>query len=249
VTAVSAATFLLGYDDEQPEDLGIDAGNDTLVSMAKDFYNEVESREAVVLEKCKTLITLAGLFFPLIGLLLPAVRFPVMLLVPTLFLVCTVYLLLQFVGVNTKYKPNIDKEFKDSTEEKQKGLVAKSYLFTAQKNDGGVRFLVDVYRAARRAFFGALFSTTCILTFTLFTVEFSERTIISKLRSDSHLIDMLRGPKGDAGPMGPQGVIGPLGIPGPKGDRGPTGIQGPPGPKGDPGVCISNPATKATSSP
>jgi hypothetical protein len=53
----------------------------------------------------------------------------------------------------------------------------------------------------------------------------TEEAVISKLRSDPALIELLRGPRGE------QGGQGPVGPSGPRGDAGPVG------PPGSPGVC------------
>ena len=110
--------------------------------------------------------------------------------------------------------------------------MAKAYTRTALQHQCVTNDKVSqmaVAHVALRNFVGAVFTLVVGLGAVLLLTPSGDTVtnrVLRELRSDSELIEVLRGPRGLRGAMGPQGPSGQ------KGDKGPAGKSGQPGPRG-----------------
>lgn len=109
----------------------------------------------------------------------------------------------------------------------------------AANNDKVSRMAV-AHRAIENALGGVLLLIAFVTGVALYGPQSGaiEGEIVSRLRGEPALVDMLRGP---AGARGPQGRAGKDGEPGPPGERGPSGEPGPPGEAAPPGSSREGP--------
>lgn len=213
--------------------------NELLVA-AKECYRAAMDRREVITDKCKTLLTLSAFILTITGLFVPRasefetwwVRVP--FLVAGLLLLNSVTLLLVYFGVGKEKEVALDQSEASLDKDNLRKAMINHYLDCEVAYDNRTDYLIEIFKAAR---FFSLFAFTIIVA--LFLISYLTRSsttdaakIIQQLRSDSELIELLRGPKGEQGPQGIQGKRGPEGPRGPQGEKGPQGARGPKGEQG-----------------
>ncbi|MDP3072297.1 MAG: collagen-like protein [Opitutaceae bacterium] len=193
------------------------------VSMAVDQFEESRTRISTVAAKVSTLLTVTSIAvsgtltsLSLLGFPSNAFFYGAFLLTITVFL-CTGWFLFKFLGVGRSAAPALDQEFLDLQSGKKKAAYIRNLLSAAEQNDARTDFLVDIYKAGRRM---SVLSFCCALV--LLTLAVSDRLgredrLILKLRADQELVELLRGPRGQAGPSGQAGKSGPKGDAGRRG--------------------------------
>ncbi|MCH8805656.1 MAG: collagen-like protein [Planctomycetes bacterium] len=210
------------------KDLNLDKAGDLprFLDTVKVCLTTAQDRRAVVSDKCRTLLTVSSVLLTLIALLLPkfihlddawmAVTFYIAMSA----LLNTIILLLVFfdVGVDMDISLDSDDVALDA-KDMQKNLINLHRQCQATL-DNRTNYLVDLYKAARFFFLSAF-----ALVVLLFAVSSAVRShvdlteeIIMRLRADTAMINLLRGPKGEKGNKGDQGDRG---VRGERGDRGP----------------------------
>jgi hypothetical protein len=200
---------------------------DKVLDLAKETYERVEKRKALVDDKNKVFLGISSLLLPLVTAVIPRLPCPPVGIIPLVFLFITAYLILTHFGVGTYNVPELKADQLNGTKEEIEKLMISEYIESADINSDRVDFYVDLFRAARRSLLLGLFALVVIAahgSWPSASLESEEERIAKKIRSDEKLINILRGPKGDTG------------VPGPRGERGPRGDRGPrgePGPKGD----------------
>ena len=216
----------------------------TIKDLIKAQYDSAKALREAVDKKIGWLLALTGVLIPLsLNLILvgagkmPNLFYFVALLFVTSPLLLTAVLLLQYLSVGWWSQPELDSDLLAAAELVQNGRVLQDYASATHFNECVNRYLVDVYRAARRMFFVSL----VFITFTGWLVASwltwiapgtYEKRLIRELRSDPELLNLLKGP---AGPTGPRGLSGPKGDRGPEGAMGASGERGRDGPQGPPG--------------
>jgi hypothetical protein len=215
------------------EPLNLDEAKDvdTLLDVSKECLSNAQKRRSDVTDKCKTLCTVASLLLGVIGLTLPkylefeswAMRGIAVVAVALLFTGITILLKYFDVGKETTISLGKADVPLDGTDLK-KSLVNQCRRC---EEDANYRtdFLVDLYSAARFCFFSALTLVAILVLSAILTSHPTDaaKRLVEEIRSDSDLIELLRGPKGLVGSKGDpglQGAVGPQGGKGEKGDRG-----------------------------
>ena len=229
----------------QPEDQGTAT---TIEDLIKVQYEATSTLREAVNNKIGWLLGLTGLLIPLsINLIVAGIgKMPnwftfIALPFVTSPLFLAAVLLLQYLSVGSRAEPAVDSDLISASEPERKRKVLQDYISATHFNACVNRYLVDLYRAARRMFFVALVFITltgwmAALWLACVTPGKFEKQLIRELRSDSDLLNLLKGPTGPTGRQGPPGATGdrgPQGAVGAPGERGPTGPPGPPGPQGE----------------
>ena len=218
------------YSSTQHQNLNLDNAGDLplLLDTARVCLANAQDRRSVVSDKCKTLLTVSSILLTLIGLLLPKfihlqqTWMGVSFFIAMGALLNTIILLLVFfdVGADMEIDVGPDDVARD-TKDMQKNLI-NSHLQCQTALDNRTDYLVDLYKAAR-FFFLSAFSLVILLFATSFFARSSvgvTEDVIVRLRSDTAMIELLRGPMGDKGEKGDKGDEGDRGVKGEKGDRG-----------------------------
>lgn len=218
----------------KPKPLNLDEAKDidTLLELSGDAVANADKRRAVVTDKCKTLFTLGSLLLAAIGLLLPKylafesiwLRLLSGFAVAVLFNAVVILLLFFDVGQDMEVSLDQDDIPLDDTNLKKSLLNRKLKCCAATENR--TDYLVELYRAARFCFLSSL-TIVAALVLTSFVANPADQTerIVTEIRSDTHLTNLLRGPKGDQGQKGDGGSDGRPGKDGDKGDRGERGAD------------------------
>jgi hypothetical protein len=192
---------------------------DTLLETAKDGLATSEARRSAVIDKCKSLLTMGSLFLGLIAFLLPKdliaelLWMRVLIVITLIFFVHAVVILLLFLVVGTEMEVKIDQAEIELSEPELKKSLLHAYLSSRRFNDYRTDYLVEVFKVARFSFFASFLSAMTVLgiAYIFYSPANQTQTMIKQLKSDSQLINLLRGPKGDPGPRGPTGSSGPRG--------------------------------------
>jgi len=199
---------------------------DVLERMATTEFEHSESRRKSVDDKARLLLTMVGLLVPLTAAVYIRLAWSWMALFPLLCFLLSSAILVGYLAVGRTMVPTLGS---DDTKKDEQGLrraFVADLLTSARNNENGTSFLVDVYRAALRAFFVGLLLVTVLAVLAHVSPSDPTPHLIEQLRGDPALRNELRGPQGPVGPSGP---------PGPQGHEGPRGQEGPPGPKGPAG--------------
>jgi len=213
---------------DAPLDLST-AGEDRLKQLAESLgaasASEAERRSAVD-DKVKALLTLTTLVLTATVAFSPKLPWPGLALVPLGLFLVNLLLLTEYLGVGTQAVPSPTQEdvAAPTSVDLLKHRIAEMQKAQAH-NEGSTNFLVDVFRAARRAFALAMCAAVVVAAVAILFGEGAEDRLAEKLRAHSELARMLQGPPGA---QGPQGVAGPTGPAGPAGPRGPPGERGAP---------------------
>lgn len=202
--------------------LNLDKAKDLpgLLSVAKECLKVAESRRAVVTDKCKPLLTLSSLLLGLVGVLLPtafafdALWMRMLFFASALALLNTVALLLVLFAVGASSVISLDQdEVALEKDDLQKNLI-NSNLQCQADMDQRTDYLVEVYKAARFYFLSAFTVVVILFAISFFSQSTGDQTerVIRELRSDPHLIELLRGPKGEIGKDGDHGKDGTVNV-------------------------------------
>lgn len=202
-----------------------------LLDLARELYKTEDERTALIFEKGRTLLTLAGLLFPLLVAVLNFFSPTLWGLIPLSLLLFTLYLLTELLAVNARARPALSKALLHLHDSRQRACLVKDYQKARVYNVRCNEFLVDLFRAARRFFFSALVSVFLIVGFASTSIKGVEARFVDRLRTDTELVRLLTGPAGPPGPRGPQGA---------------QGNTGPAGPAGPMCKCDSNPVSSAS---
>jgi Collagen triple helix repeat (20 copies) len=205
------------------------------LELAKSLYVEENGRSASVFDKAKTVLTLAGILFPVI--LAVTVQRPLLIQGWSLVLVCfslvvlvvNLFLLTVLLSVRTYSRPALDKDTLQDDEAAHQREILVSYWTAMERNAATNNFLVDVFKATQRYLLLALLLISIAWGISVAKHDDPKEHLVSEIRGDPALVRLLTGPSGpkvESGPAGPSGAQGP---PGPEGSR---GAAGPPGPKG-----------------
>ncbi len=204
---------------------------DFVLKIAEELEAKEDKRRVAIADKCKLLLTLGSLLLGIAGSYLPKyfasdsfwLRLAAACAVGLLFNVIVVLLVVFDVGVDSEI----------SLEQTEIGLdrdnLRKSFLnqrlSCCSAAENRTNYQVDLYRAARFCFLCALTLIASLFLFSIMTSIPADETrrIVQEIRSDSSLIELLRGPKGAPGDAGMRGRRGDDGKTGPKGDAGTPG--------------------------
>jgi hypothetical protein len=222
------------FDNRKPTPLDLENAQDldTLLRLSGEAVENAGNRRAVVTDKCKTLLTLGSLLLATIGLFLPKyLAFDLIWLralsgIAVAVLFNAVVILLIFFDVGQDMEVSLDETDIPLNESNLKKSLLNRRLQCYAAAENRTDYLVDLYRAARFCFLTSL-SIVSVLVFTNSISNPADQAsrMVNELRSDPHLTNLLRGPKGDEGPRGDQGVEGGKGQKGDKGDKGDRGAD------------------------
>lgn len=216
------------YEGKQHKDRGLENVHDTkmLLSAAKECFDESQERRVAITDKCKTLLTVSSILLGLIGLLLPksfafdATWMRLLCFVAILGLFNVIILLLTFFSVGQESRLTLEQSDIDLPPQDFDKNRINLYLRCQVAADNRTDYLVDLYKVAR-FFFLSAFSLVVVL-FSVSFLSTSEhddtKELIRNLRSDSELIELLRGPKGAKGERGDKGDPGKRGLQGEDGE-------------------------------
>jgi hypothetical protein len=216
---------------------------DSLLATAKDGLKAATERRNVVTDKCKTLLTLSSFILAISGLFVPkAFEFEGwfsrgLFFLAGLLLLNSIVMLLVYFSVGTDMVVKLDESFIGLEGNDLRKALINTYTRCEADSDNRTNYLVNVYETAR--FFALSAFTIMLLLVAANYLNHSSsgdaEKVIQHLRSDTKMIDLLRGPKGEKGDRGERGEKGDAGDKGPKGDTGERGERGEKGPKGDKG--------------
>ncbi len=189
---------------------------DEVLSAAKNTYDSSSERRAYVIDKCKSLLTLASLFLALVGYVLPkgigypSIYIKVLIGVAIYLLVHAILLLLLFFDVRTGQEIFLDKETVELDSIQLKITLAEAYHDSKMVTDDGTRYLVNLYKAARFFVFSALFVASGLFCYGIGSQAVSDpvKDFTQSLRGDAELTKTLRGPEGKTGQAGKKGDAG-----------------------------------------
>lgn len=206
-----------------------------MLSLSSEAVDNAGKRRAIVTDKCKTLLTLGSLLLGAIGLLLPKyLAFDSIWLrglsgfaVAVLF--NAVVVLLMFFDVGQDMEVSLEQDDIPLDETNLKKSLLNHQLKCCAATENRTDYLVELYRASRFCFLTSL-SIVAVLVLTSFIANPNDQTkrIVTEIRSDPHLTNLLRGPKGDQGQKGDRGAGGGQGQKGDKGDKGDRGADSSP---------------------
>lgn len=203
-----------------------------LLKVADEIRSESDKRRGVVIDKCKTLLTLSGLLLPLLLAVSTQIRWPILFLIPATCVFITSFLVLVVLGIGTTKSLSILETQVCMNGDELWKAFAHACLETARYNDERTDYLVDVMRAARRSLICGLFTLWLVI---MFGVTFLGKPDIRKSErgpAGEQGVAGEKGPPGSKGPVGDKGPTGDKGQTGDKGDMGPAGARGPTGEKG-----------------
>ena len=187
-----------------------------ILETAKDCYKASSDRRSYIIDKCKSLLTLASLFLGLFSYVLPkgasyqSDKVKCLVGVTIYLLVHAVLLLLLFFDVKSGQEIALTKDIIPLGEQELKISLAEAYYDSKQAIDDGTNYLVDLYKAARFFVFAALFVASGLFYFGFVTQSVSDpvRDFAKSVRGDAELIKILQGPQGVPGPTGHRGEAG-----------------------------------------
>ena len=187
--------------------------------------SEGERRSAVD-DKVKALLTLTTLVLTATIAFSPKLPWPWLALIPLSLFLVTLLLLTVYLGVGSHALPSLSQaDVAAPTNADVLRLQIAEMQEAMVHNESSTDFLVDVFRAAHRAFAVAMCAAVIVGAIAILFGERAEDRLAEKIRGHAELSRMLQGPPG---------VSGPQGVPGPPGPTGPLGPQGPPGRRGAP---------------
>jgi hypothetical protein len=180
---------------------------DTLLELSKESVASAEKRRGVVTEKCKTLLTLGSLLLGVVGLLLPkylafdAVWMRGLSVVAIALLFNAIIILLMFFDVGQDMEVSLQQADVALDQIDLKKSLLNRHMHCCAVSENRTDYLVELYRAARFCFLSALTIVAGLVLMSLLMNSPADQTerIVREIRSDPTLIDLLRGPKGDAG--------------------------------------------------
>jgi len=204
---------------------------DVLLAEAKEACNRAETRRAIVMDKCKVLLTLSSLLLAAIGLLLPknlasaSTWTRVCFFLAAIAFVDVVVLLVFFMGVGTETGISIDQGEVDLEPADLKKNFINLYLLCETTTENRTDYLVEVFKAARFAFLSAFAVVAVLFSMNLLSRSPDDdmKATLQRLRENQTFIASIRGEKGDQGAPGAKGDRGDKGEKGDKGDRGEKG--------------------------
>ena len=187
-----------------------------LLSAAKDVLAASEKRRDIVVEKSKTLLTIASLLAGIVGILLPkslrfsAVWLQILFYIAALALMNTVVMLLQMLGVRKAMFVAIDSTDASKTTPELTIGLAEAYLKVRADTDSQTDYIAEIYKGARFSFLCAF-----TLVWFVFTVNYfypaqkaDSGTTVNELRSDPDFLQKTKGEKGERGEKGEKGERG-----------------------------------------
>ena len=174
------------------------------------------------------LLTITGIMFTLSVTFLVPSGLTILALPLLVLLLITVLLISEYHGINVVSQPASTANVIQSTPNNNHSYLLLEYAEATWRNSQMHSYLVDVYRATRRTFLGALIYATIAAVMVSFMAPKYESRLIAKIRTDARLVRLLTGPRG---------------VPGNSGVKGDRGAQGPMGPKGG---CRSRGTTRTT---
>lgn len=199
------------------------------MTLATLLHDESMKRIANVGSKVSTLLSTAGIAVSATLTSLSLIGFPssvffyIAFVGTALVFIFTLWFLFAFLAVGTSAVPRLDQDFLDSTKDEKSAELVQSFISATEQNDLRNNFLVDVYKAGRKLCALSLFGALLLVMIAVFTRSGREERLVQKLRSDSELINLLRGPSGPQGPVGPSGLRGEKGEKGVAGEKGESG--------------------------
>jgi hypothetical protein len=235
-------------------DLSHAVNTDKVLDVAKFQYEATHARRALIDEKIKTLLTLTTVIVGIFSVVLTKFASLLTALPPMVLLLLVVLIVAEYYSISFSGFPAVIPDLLSITDDDAfNRALAEQYLRANRFNDARVDYLAALYMLARRTFFFGLFLVAVVGLGAAATSkaddESLKQSLVTELRSDPTLIELLRGPQGpsgakgeqgDQGERGPPGLAGERGPPGSAGERGPEGergIQGRPGERGPPGKC------------
>jgi len=194
------------YDGRSYEPLLLDSVQeiDPLLDLSTRNVASAEKRRNIVTDKCKTLFTVGSLLLGVIGLMLPkylAFDFGWMRLLS--FLAVTllfngIVVLLAFFDVGQDIEVVVEQSDVPLDGDSLKKSLVNRNLRCIVATETRTDYLVDLYKATRFCMFSAMTIIAGLVLGSLFFVQPKGLTeqVIRELRSDSDLINLLRGPQG-----------------------------------------------------
>lgn len=210
-----------------------------LLQAARDAVTASEKRRNVVLDKSKTLLTIASFVAGVIGVIAPkSAAFPALWLkilfyVAALALMNTIVMLLEMISVRTAMIVTIGPADVQHSPNQFSISLARSYFSVHADAESQTDYITEIYKGARFSFLCAFTMIALLFTVLYFWPQpnYQAIAVAKELRSDAEFVRQVRGEKGEHGE---------------KGDTGERGEQGERGEKGDPGAT---PTAMATPSP
>ena len=218
------------YPKQKPEYLeGLKVLSTAQIELARNLYDEENSRAESVVDKAKTVLTISGILFPIIvaisaqRLSLSEEWFLAPVFLSLILLLITLFLLINILAVRTHSRPALDEPVLQEDDKAHQREIVFSYWIATKRNSAVNDFLVDVYKATQRYLFASL--VVIFFAWIITLIKYDPRVTTQMVP-----VRVITGPPGITSPQGSKGLEGP---PGPKGDQGPIGPQGLPGKCGD----------------
>jgi hypothetical protein len=111
--------------------LGYAKDGETLLKIAEDIRDESDKRRGVVIDKCKTLLTLSSFLLPLLLAVSTQTSWPVLFFIPASFVFATAYLVLNVLDVGADQQLSLDQAEVDLSKDDLNKRFVQSYLSTA----------------------------------------------------------------------------------------------------------------------
>jgi len=137
------------------------------MDLAKALFSHDEERCKAINEKTRLLLSVCPLLVALFGLLLSRLTVPWLGIAPLLCFMLAVLILLINLGTGTRSVPDFDESMLQLEVDACRRNIAASYYLAAHINGYATDFLVDVYRAGRRAFAIGMLAIVALLVFSL----------------------------------------------------------------------------------
>jgi hypothetical protein len=211
---------LLYHIDGEPKkniaDIVTDSNVDLLLEEAGKFKAEEEKRHKSIDEKNKVLLTVSALLVTADAALFSRVEPRWVLLLPLLPIMVTIFLVVRYFRVQDFRVVDLHSiKWTGDTNMAKKNL-ANEYLGCASHLSPRNDFRIGIFRAATRALIIGIFLFLPVFIIAVFSPS-NGNEALRALRSNSQIMDELRGPMGPQGPPGPQGQPGQQGLQGPMG--------------------------------
>lgn len=179
---------------------------DVVFDLARERYKGALDRRNIVSEKLKALLTLGSLMLAAIGLLVPRGAFGaswsrIGLYVCALLLLNAIALILASQEVRTEMHVTLDETDVPKRSNELKAQVAGDYLMCAHDVDQGTDYLVEIYKAAKMSLSSGMWIAAALVSIVYTSQPKSDPVgdIVSRLRGDPALVELLRGPRGMKG--------------------------------------------------
>ena len=197
------------------------------------FDREVKARSEI-LEKCRVMFHTSSFVIPLSVVLLPAFsgRLPALAWFFISAAIATVVATLVLVGylfdVGVVRWPSFDEGDGGRDASSLRIRLAARMLDSAADTENKTMMLVNAFRAARFYFLSSCFLVVAGAAVTLFFGggDSGSAEVVTRLRGEPELVDLLRGPRGERGADGERGDEGSRGPAGPAGPAGRDGAKG-----------------------